>query len=104
MKKNAGEAKNIASGDRTIAELKSAKQKWSEARSLLQEINFSSLVARQVEQHFGDYEREIKGIDSRIAAMTVRRSVLLSTYKAPKKTYKPVKKKKYYPQMFIVSR
>ena len=97
--KTAEEAKSKTSGNRTVAELKSAKEKWIKAQSTLQEIDFSNLVMAQAKQNIDDYDREIKGIDSRIAAM-IRRSApkpVRSTYRAPKKTYKPVRKQKYYP-------
>lgn len=97
--KTAKEAKSQTSGDRTTAELKSAREKWSKAKAILQEINSYSLVITQVEEYHTNYDREIQGINRRIAAMakSVPPPRSPNTYKAPKKTYTPVKKKRYFP-------
>ena len=97
--KIASEAKDKTSGDRSTAELKSAKEKWLEAKATLAGIKSPSLVSLEAEEYQTSYDREIKDIERRILAMAkpIPSTRPRTTYRAAKKTYKPVRKKKYSP-------
>ena len=69
---------------KNISQLKTAKQKWSEAKNKLEEIDTNTLIINLIEQYRFDYDRQIKNIDERISSIAKR-----NHHTSNKKAYVP---------------
>ena len=86
---------------KTISQLETVKQKWQEATNKLQEIDNTSLIAKQIGQYQSEYEQQISQIEEKINRIVEREEKLIRD--ASKNTYSPPKvqtppRNKIYPQ------